>query len=295
VSGDHAPVALVTGAGGQLGQVLVALAPAEWRVRPLSSDALDVTCAEAVNAALTRERPTIIFNLAAYTAVDAAESHAEEAEAVNSTGAEHVAAAARGVGARLIHLSTDFVFDGAQSHPYVPDAVPNPLNVYGRTKLEGERAVLRRGASNTAVVRTQWLYAIRGHNFVQTMLRAMHEREEVGVVSDQVGSPTSAISLAEALWRLADRPHVRGILHWADAGVASWYDFAIAIQEEALALGLLDHAVPVRPLRTDEFPTEARRPPFSVLDTRETSRALGVSPAHWRVRLRDTLAAMAHG
>jgi dTDP-4-dehydrorhamnose reductase len=295
VSGNQTPVALVTGAGGQLGQVLVALAPAEWRVRPLSSDALDVTCAEAVHAVLARERPTIVFNLAAYTAVDVAESHGPEAEAVNSIGAEHVAAAARGVGARLIHLSTDFVFDGAQSHPYAPDAAPNPLNVYGRTKLEGERAVLRSGAPDTAIVRTQWLYASRGHNFVQTMLRAMREREVVGVVSDQVGSPTSARSLGETLWLLASRPDVHGILHWADAGVASWYDFAVAIQEEALALGLLDRSVPVRPLCTDEFPTAARRPPFSVLDTRETSRALGVSPAHWRARLRDTLAAMAHG
>jgi dTDP-4-dehydrorhamnose reductase len=288
-------VALVTGAGGQLGQVLVALAPPKWRVRPLSSDALDVTCAEAVRGVLGRERPTIVFNLAAYTAVDAAESHATEAEAVNSIGAEHVAAAARGIGARLIHLSTDFVFDGMQSQPYAPDAAPNPLNVYGQTKLGGERAVLRSGAPDTAIVRTQWLYAARGHNFVQAMLRAMREREEVGVVSDQVGSPTSASSLAEALWLLADLPDVRGILHWTDAGVASWYDFAVAIQEEALALGLLDRAVPVRPLRTGEFPAAARRPSFSVLDTREASRALGVRPAHWRVRLRDTLAAMARG
>jgi dTDP-4-dehydrorhamnose reductase len=264
-------------------------------VRPLGSDALDVTAADAVGATLARERPAVVFNLAAYTAVDAAESHPVEAEAVNHAGAAHVADAARRVGARVIHLSTDFVFDGAQSRAYTPGERPHPLGVYGRTKLAGERAVLESGAADATVVRTQWLYADRGRNFVHAMLRAMRERDEVGVVADQIGSPTSARSLAETLWRLAARPDVRGILHWADAGVASWYDFAVAIQEEGLALGLLERAVPVRPLRTEEFPTAARRPPFSVLDTRDTARALGAGPAHWRVRLRETLAALAHG
>jgi dTDP-4-dehydrorhamnose reductase len=291
----HAPVALVIGAGGQLGRVLVACGPAGWTVRPYDSAALDVTDGDAVRAALARERPTVVFNLAAFTAVDAAESQAAQAQAVNATGAAHVAEAARAVHARLVHISTDFVFDGAQGRPYAPDDPPNPLNVYGRTKLAGEREVRGIRASDTVIVRTAWLYAARGRNFVHTMLRAMREREEVGVVSDQVGTPTSARSLAQLLWIVAERPEVQGILHWTDAGVASWYDFAVAIQEEALASGQLQRAVPVRPIRTEDFPTAARRPSYSVLDKEETCRALGVTPGHWRVRLREALAEMTRG
>jgi dTDP-4-dehydrorhamnose reductase len=291
----HAPLALVIGAGGQLGRVLVACVPAGWTVRPYDSAALDVTRGDAVRATLARERPTVVFNLAAFTAVDAAESQVAQAEAVNVTGASHVAEAAHAVHARLVHISTDFVFDGAQGRPYAPDDPPNPLNVYGRTKLAGEREVRGIRASDTVIVRTAWLYAARGRNFVHTMLRAMREREEVGVVSDQIGTPTSARSLAQMLWLVAERPEVQGTLHWTDAGVASWYDFAVAIQEEALAAGQLARAVPVRPLRTSDFPTAARRPSYSVLDKEETCRALGATPTHWRVRLRETLAEMARG
>jgi dTDP-4-dehydrorhamnose reductase len=293
ISGE--PVALVTGAGGQLGQLLAALAPPEWTVRAFPSGSLDVRDADAVQAALLRDRPTVVFNLAAYTAVDAAEAHPSEAEAVNGRGAANVADGARRVGARLVHLSTDFVFDGCQGRPYLPDARPNPLNVYGRTKLAGEQAVHRSGPADAVILRTQWLHATRGRNFVHAMLHAMRERPEVGVVSDQVGSPTSARGLAAALWALAGRPTVGGILHWADAGVASWYDFAVAIQEEGLALGLLDRPVRVHPIRTGEFPAAARRPAFSVLDTADACRALGVTPEHWRVGLRETLAGLTRG
>ena len=147
--------------------------------------------------------------------------------------------------------------------------------------------------SGTAIVRTAWLYAARGRNFLQTMLRAMRERQEVRVVCDQVGTPTAARPLAEVLWALAAMPEVRGTLHWTDAGVASWFDFAVAIQEEALALGLLPRAVPVRPIRTGEYPAAARRPSYSVLDTTDSWTSLGRTPSHWRVRLRETLAEVA--
>jgi dTDP-4-dehydrorhamnose reductase len=283
------PKALITGATGQLGHALAATTPAGWAVAACSSAVLDVTQLEQVAAALERERPTVIFHTAAYTAVDAAECDAERAQAVNVMGAAHVAEGARRTGARLVHISTDFVFDGMQGCPYTPDALPNPLSVYGRTKLAGEQAVNQVLGGAALIVRTSWVYSAAGRNFVQTMLRLMRERDAVGVVSDQVGSPTWAYSLAEALWAAAARPTVRGIHHWADSGVASWYDFAVAIQEEALTLGLLTRSVPVRPLHTGEYPTAARRPCYSVLDTRNTQQALELPARHWRANLRQML------
>jgi len=293
VSRSSAPVALITGAGGQLGRELQRTAPPEWRVRSCGSTELDVTRPQSVTRTFDREQPQLVINAAAYTAVDAAEGDAERAEAVNATGAAHVAEAAQRVGARLIHVSTDFVFDGAQGRPYEPRDPPAPLGVYGRTKLAGEREVLRICGDRALVVRTAWLYASQGRNFVHTMLRLVRERDQVGVVADQVGTPTWARGFAEGLWAAAARPEITGIHHWTDAGVASWYDFAVAIQEEALALGLLERAVPVRPLRTEEYPTAARRPPYSVLDKGATWAALGRPVRHWRESLRLMLRELA--
>jgi len=287
--------ALITGAGGQVGRALQETLPAGWSAAPYPSSELDVTCAEAVAGAMARERPALVINTAAYTAVDAAEADVERAEAVNARGAAIVAEAAQRIGARLIHLSTDFVFDGAQGSPYRPDDRPNPLSVYGRTKLAGERAVERITGGGAAVVRTAWVYASTGRNFVRSMLRRMGEGESVGVVCDQVGTPTWARSLARALWATAARTELRGVLHWTDAGVASWYDFAVAIREEGLAAGLLEREVPVHPIRTGDYPAAARRPPFSVLETSATRAVLGLQPPHWRINLRSMLRALAEG
>ena len=282
--------ALVTGAGGQLGRELLAAAPGDWTVVGCTSAELDVTHPERVDEVLGRHRPTLVVIAAAYTAVDAAEREAERAEAVNALGAARVTEGARRIGARVIHISTDFVFDGAQGHPYRPDDHPRPLGVYGRTKLAGEREVARLSGGDAVILRTAWLYSSHGRNFLLTMLRFMRERDELGVVADQVGSPTSCRSLVAAIWAAAARPRVRGIHHWTDAGVASWYDFAVAIQEEALAAGLLRRVVPIRPLRTEEYPTSARRPSFSVLDATGTAVALGLARRHWRAGLRDVIA-----
>jgi dTDP-4-dehydrorhamnose reductase len=283
---------LVTGAGGQLGRELLATVPPGWTAVGCTSAELDITHPERVDEVLTHHRPAIVINAAAYTAVDAAEREAERAEAVNSRGAGHVAECARRIGARLVHVSTDFVFDGSQARPYAPEDHPHPLGVYGRTKLAGEREVVRLSGGDAIVLRTAWLYSPHGRNFLFTMLRLMRERDEVRVVTDQVGTPTSCHSLAEAIWAAAARPRVRGVHHWTDAGVASWYDFAVAIQEEALAAGLLERAVPVRPIRTEEYPTPARRPAYSVLDSAATAAALGVARRHWRVNLRAVFGAL---
>jgi dTDP-4-dehydrorhamnose reductase len=254
-----------------------------------SSTELDITRPEAVADVLARERPELVVNAAAYTAVDAAEQEPELAEAVNARGAAHVAAGARRVGARLIHVSTDFVFDGSQGRPYLPEDPPCPLGVYGRTKLTAEREVARLSTGEALILRTAWLYSPRGRNFVLTMLGLMREREMLSVVSDQVGTPTWTRGLAEAIWEAAGRSEMRGIHHWTDAGVASWYDFAVAIQEEALALGLLNRPVSIRPQRTQDYPTAARRPLYSVLDKTVTWAALGLTAPHWRVNLREML------
>jgi len=280
---------LITGAGGQLGRALQMTAPPEWEVLACGSAELDVTDAGGVRQLVRLRRPTVVIHAAAYTSVDAAESHPELAEAVNAAGTRNVAEAAAEVGARLIHVSTDYVFDGAQSYPYAPEAGPNPLGVYGRTKLLAERAVAGLLGTRGLTVRTAWLYSAHGRNFARSMLRLMQERDEVSVVADRVGTPTWAQSLAEALWSAAARADLHGILHWTDAGLGSWYDFAVAIQEEGLAAGLLTHDVPVRPLASSDYRTPARRPSYSVLDTRTSRSALRLQPPHWRVNLRRML------
>ena len=193
----------------------------------------------------------------------------------------------------MIQLSTDFVFDGNTSVPYAPDAEPNPLGVYGRTKLAGERAVLA-ALPDAIVLRTAWVYAARGRNFVLTMLRLMREKQLVRVVADQIGTPTAAESVAEAVWALAAAEGASGTFHWTDAGVASWYDLAVAVCEEASAMGLLDRPAEVVPITSEEYPTPAQRPRFSVLDTRSTVAATGLAPRHWRVRLRQVLGDVEH-
>lgn len=283
---------LLVGAGGQLGRELLRSVPAEVNIIAFDREQLDITDADAVRRAVGESAPDWVVNAAAYTAVDRAENERQQAYAVNALAVRHLAAAARESEARLAQVSTDFVFDGAQGRPYLPDAPTNPLGVYGASKLEGERAVREELGKRGLIVRTAWLYAARGGNFVNTMLRLMRERDRLGVVSDQVGTPTSARGLAEALWAML-AAGLGGIHHWTDAGVASWYDFALAIRDEALALGLLDHAVPVAPLTTAEYPTPAARAPFTVLDKSATWSALGRSSSHWREALRAVLGELA--
>ncbi len=286
--------ALVVGAGGQLGRALIVAAPAGATLAVRDRAALDVCDAGAVAHAMDEARPEIVFNAAAYTAVDAAESDADAAFALNRDAVVTLARETARVGARFAHVSTDFVFDGTRATPYPPDATPAPLGVYGRSKTEGEAAAL--AVPHALVVRTAWVYAAQGRNFVKTMLRLMRERPEVRVVADQIGTPTHAASLARALWALAGA-RVEGIFHYTDAGIASWYDFAVAIAEEAYALKLLSTMPGIVPIATQDYPTPARRPACGVLDKTATWAALGGPAAHWRAELRLMLAEVAvlHG
>ena len=275
---------LVTGANGQLGRALVATAPASAKITALDSAALDITSAAEVERKVAELSPELIVNAAAYTAVDRAEEDEQRAMAVNAHAVRHLAQAAAKCGARLVQVSSDFVFDGASGRPYRPDDPPSPLGAYGRSKLAGEQAA----GADALIVRTAWVYSADGHNFVRTMLRLMAEREELRVVADQVGTPTWASSLARAIWTLVGRD-VSGIQHYTDSGVASWYDFAVAIHEEASALGLLRSPVRIVPIATSDYPTPAKRPSYSVLDKSETYRLLGGPAPHWRDALRQML------
>ncbi len=279
--------ALVTGAGGQLARAWIAAAPPGWEVTAHSRADLDIGDREAVQAAVRAARPDVILNAAAYTAVDRAQSEPELAFRDNRDGAGHLARAAVEAGARLVHISTDFVFDGHAHSAYRPADAAGPLGVYGASKLAGEVAVANADPS-ALIVRTAWVYGATGANFLATMLRLMATRDEVRVVADQIGTPTSTASLARALWALL-AADARGVWHYTDAGVASWYDFAQAIAEESLAAGVLTKAPPVRPIATADYPTPAPRPSFSVLDKSDTYALLGAAAPHWRVSLRDEL------
>lgn len=280
---------LITGAHGQVGMSLARIKTPEVNIVALDHGQLDISDKRAVNQVVASLHPDVVVNTAAYTAVDRAESDAENAVRINGDGAGNLAVAARQNRARLIHISTDFVFDGMKSRPYEPGDSTNPLGVYGASKLAGEKQIREVLGDQALILRTAWVYAAGGANFVNTMLRLIAERDTLNVVSDQVGSPTWAVSLAEAVWAAVRHPEVTGLHHWTDAGVASWYDFAVAIAEEATACGLLKHTAAVIPIPTELYPTPARRPAYSVLDCSATQKALGIRPAHWRVNLRTML------
>jgi dTDP-4-dehydrorhamnose reductase len=280
---------IITGAGGQVGRALLKTIPAGSNVIGLARAQLDIGDAQAVMTAVQSERPDLIISAGAYTAVDKAESEPQVAERANSAGPRNLALAARDTGARLVHISTDFVFDGLASRPYRTDAVTNPQSTYGRTKRGGEEAVLQVLPDRSVVLRTAWVYAAEGSNFLRTMLRLMGSKGHVRVVADQVGTPTAASSLAEVIWALATLTEVSGLHHWTDLGVASWYDFAVAIAEEAAAIGLLPGTVRVDPIATEEYPTPARRPSYSVLDKRSLLGVVPVPARHWRANLRTVL------
>jgi dTDP-4-dehydrorhamnose reductase len=272
---------LITGAKGQLGRGLVAAAPSNTQLHAVDVDECDLTDPDAIAALVASAAPDLIINAAAYTAVDKAEIDEAAARAINAGAVKALVSAHKG---KLVHVSTDFVFDGQSSRAYRANDPRGPVSVYGKTKAEGEDHLRR----SDILVRTAWVYTAGGANFVRTMLRLMREKPELSVVADQIGAPTWAPGLAQTIWGLIGKG-ASGTFHHSDAGVASWYDFAIAIQEEALALGMLDHAIPVHPITSAEYPTPAARPAFSLLDSSRTRATLGESPVHWRVNLRQML------
>jgi len=270
---------MVFGSDGQVGRALL---QAGGAVRGCARGEADITVADQVARALDRHEPTLVVNAAAYTAVDQAEREPERAFAVNATGPALLAEACRRRGLPLIHLSTDYVFDGEQDAPYREDDPVAPLGVYGRSKLAGERAVRER-LDHAVILRTAWVASPGGRNFVRTMLRLARERDEVGVVTDQRGSPTTAEALAAALRHLAARLEAGaggyGVFHFTGGGATTWHDLAAHIFRRAAARGL---TVPrLIPLTSAQFPTPARRPRSSVLDCHRILAAHGIGQTPW--------------
>lgn len=276
---------LIIGKGGQLAWELEQLAPNSSDVTCVGIEELDITNELLVSEFINEIKPDVVINAAAYTAVDLAEKDKKTAYAVNELGVKYLAVACKKVGARVIHVSTDFVFDGESSTPYQTDTVPNPINVYGASKLAGDIALQDILPESSVIVRTAWVYSKNGNNFVKSMLRLMKEKNELGIVYDQLGSPTWAKGLAECLWRMTDNSKLTGLFHWTDAGVASWYDFAVSIQELAIEKGLLKSAIPIYPIASEAYPTPAKRPAYSVLDKSNTEKLIDVKTVHWRKQL----------
>jgi dTDP-4-dehydrorhamnose reductase len=280
---------LITGADGQLGRELKRSSP-EWAVvRALTKEQLDIVDQAQIEFRLREFQPDIIINAAAYTAVDLAEREPERAYAVNALAPQNLARAAAAANLRLIHLSTDFIFSGSQPTPYLPSDSPGPLSVYGASKLEGERAVLKILDDRALIVRTSWVYSVYGRNFVKTIIDLSKNRSTLQVVTDQIGSPTWARGLAEVLWEMAGNADLRGVYHWTDAGVASWYDLAVAVVEYGSPLGLINRPVTIRPIASSDYPTAAKRPAMSLLDKTATWNALKCNSVHWRQALKEML------
>ena len=279
---------LITGCNGQLGNELQLLEKNYPNHQWLNTDVeeLDITNQLAVNQFVAENKVDGIVNCAAYTAVDKAESDRQLATALNTEAPAYLAAAIEKRGGWLLHISTDYVFDGTNHTPYVETDTPCPDSVYGSTKLAGEMGVMK-FCRKTMIIRTGWLYSTFGNNFVQTMLRLGRERDKLGVVFDQVGTPTYAHDLAQAIMTAIEQGVKPGIFHFSDEGVCSWYDFAKAIHRMA---GI--NRCQVSPLHTEEYPTPASRPHYSVLDKTKIKQTYGIVIPQWEESLQKCLERM---
>lgn len=284
---------LVTGAHGQVGRELTRLlhGRADVQLFAAARDELDITDRAAVIAAAETFRPDFIINAAAYTAVDQAEREAAAARAVNTDGTRHLAEAAHTVGAVFLHLSTDYVFDGNADSPYTETDAPAPQSVYGQTKLDGETAALS-ACPKSIILRTSWVFGAHGGNFVKTMLRLGRERDTLGIVADQRGAPTHAGDIAAALITIAGhiqagRPADYGLYHFSGSPYVSWHGFAAEIFRRAAAQGILPRSPQLNAIATADYPTPARRPANSCLNTDKIQTAFGIAPSDWQAALAD--------
>ena len=277
---------LVTGVKGQLGyDVVKELEKRGHTAIGTDVDNMDITDANATRTFIKEAGADAVIHCAAYTAVDLAEDNVELCNRINVDGTRNIAEVCKELDIKMIYISTDYVFDGCGHRPYLEDDPTNPQTVYGRTKLEGEEAVIRTCAGSM-VVRTAWLYSTFGNNFVKTMLRLGKERETLGVVFDQVGSPTYARDLAAFILTAIDRGIVPGVYHYTNEGVCSWYDFTRAIHRIA---GIEEKDCKVRPILTEEYPVPAPRPHFSVLDKQKVKNTYGIDIPWWEDSLKECL------
>ncbi|HET9744940.1 MAG TPA: dTDP-4-dehydrorhamnose reductase [Chitinophagaceae bacterium] len=278
------PKILVTGSGGQLGKELQDLAPSypQFEFVFLSKEDMPIHNFELVRVFFNSIRPAYCINCAAYTAVDKAESEKELAFQVNGEAVGVLAAVCQEHGTRLVHVSTDYVFNGEATYPYTENFPTDPINVYGASKLEGEKQAIGFNA-DCIVIRTSWVYSSYGKNFVKTMVRLMDEKDEISVVNDQIGSPTYAADLAEAILKLAEDKWVPGIYNFSNEGMVSWYEFAEAIKH------IIKCPCDVKPITTAEYPTPAKRPAYSVLDKTKIQQTFGIQLKDWKESLTTCL------
>jgi len=279
---------LITGASGQLGKELKLTAPKHLDCHFCSRSELDITDLESLKAYISSGGFDVVINAAAYTAVDKAESEVDQAFKVNAQGAKNLASALS-ANQYLVHISTDFVFDGSANRPYKTEALAKPESIYGQSKLKGEHDIVNSPYDNWSIIRTSWVYSSYGANFVKTMLRFMDEREELNIVVDQIGAPTWAKGLAKVCWQFADSKP-QGMFHWSDAGAISWFDFAHEIQRLGLELGLLKRGAKLNAIPTEGYPLPAPRPAYSVLDKTKILRQVPqLENAHWQENLQMML------
>ena len=289
---SHLPRILITGGSGQVGHCLKAQLEGCAELSVPDSTALNIADRRSVRQAVETFRPDYIINAAAYTAVDKAESDAERAFAVNRDGAHHLAEATEAAGAAMLHISTDYVFDGAGGAPYDEAAQTAPQNIYGASKLAGEQAVLA-ACRRAVVMRTSWVFGAHGQNFVKTMLRLGRERDSLGIVADQYGAPTAAADIAAALITIVRRhtpeqlAERAGIYHYCGSPYASWFEFAEIIFAEAAVQGVLAKIPAVKPIATADYPTPAKRPADSRLDCGKIRTVFGIGPCDWHSALSD--------
>lgn len=280
---------LITGAQGQVGAELLRSAPTNWHVHGLGSSELDITDAAQVLARAQALQPQLIINAAAYTAVDQAESDSARAHAVNHRGAANLAQAANSIRCPLLHISTDYVFSGQHTQPYSEQDTPAPNSVYGESKWLGEQAI-HELCPEYIILRTSWVFGLHGNNFVKTMLRLGQERDALSIVSDQIGGPTSACSIAQTLWQIAQHYQNNGscawgTYHFSGAPSCSWYTFAQEIFTQAAALQLIAKAPLLNPINSSAYPTPAQRPAYSVLDNTKISQQLDIVQSNWKTEL----------
>lgn len=279
---------IVTGANGQLGRELQQLAFVfpDYQFHFSDRTELDITNADQVNNVFGLIKPAYCINCAAYTAVDKAESEREAAFAINAKAVENLAAACKVNGAKFVHVSTDYVFNGQGIEPYSEESPTDPVNYYGESKLKGEELAMQANP-DSVIIRTSWVYSAFGNNFVKTMLRLMQSRPEISVVADQAGSPTYAADLAEAIMQIVDSDKWEpGIYHFSNEGVITWFEFAQAIQQSIQA------DCQVKPIPTEQYPTPAKRPSYSGLNKEKIQRIYGVELKPWKQSLQRCLKAL---
>ncbi|MDH2201464.1 dTDP-4-dehydrorhamnose reductase [Ectopseudomonas oleovorans] len=284
---------LITGAAGQVGSELVKLAPAGFDVVGYNSSELDITNAQQVQQIVAEQSPALIINAAAYTAVDKAETDVERAYAVNETGVKNLVEAALSLGIPVFHISTDYVFDGTATEPYKETDPVGPTGVYGASKLAGEQALANSGVKHI-ILRTSWVFGAEGNNFVKTMLRLGKERDTLGVVADQHGCPTSAASIANVLWQLAQKYTEEGeltwgIYHFSNAPATTWYGFAMEVFSKAGTFGIVHNNPKINSLTSEEFKMVVKRPLRSVLDTYKIETMLDFEVPRWSEELDKVL------